>query len=87
VKINTEPDSGLLCIHYGRNRLFGADGCAHVVRAESKKKHDYPTHYITENQARQIDICLHCTKEKCRGGGDCFPVHRKKEKKEVTQND
>ena len=75
------PDSGLLNIHYTRNTLLGADGLAHIRHQEGEPCTSKTTHYMTERQKAEIQQCLHCTKEKCRGGGECFPVHKKKERK------
>lgn len=83
------PDSGILCIHYGRNRLFGVDGYAHTRRVESDTPSGRPSHYIHSEclefkQKQEINTCLNCTRKECTGGDGCF---KKNKKKEVTQND
>lgn len=71
------PDSGILCIHYGRNRLFGVDGYAHTRRVEADTPSGRPSHYtnserLERKQKQEIETCLHCTRKKCTGGDGCF---------------
>jgi hypothetical protein len=76
------PDSGILCLHYGRNRLLDADGFAHTRRdydSEPMKK-CHKKQSTIQKQKFDVSVCLTCTKIKCTGDYDCFKKERRKRK-------
>lgn len=78
------PDGGLLLLHYGRNRLMGADGCIHTRHDDGEPaKKIRRMNSMIEKERREAKICLECRKKHCSGDCEYF----KQKKKEVTQND
>ena len=81
---NFAPDVGMLSIHYGRNRLMGADGCVHTRHDDGEPaKKSYRLESEIERERREAKICLECNRKECRG--DCMHFQRKK--KEVKKHD
>lgn len=71
-------------VSYIRRSLFRGDGFVHVQRAESNARRSgggTRSTRLTKKQAREIEICLHCTKKECTGGEGCFGESRKEREK------
>ena len=85
---NFAPDVGILPIHYGRNRLLGADGYAHTRHddGEPAKKscsYSYKSHSMIVKARKEAEIFLKCRKKKCHGTCEYF----REKKKDVLHND